>query len=255
MHKKYVFGLMGVLAVALTGCGGSSSSSGDVAHGDTPTLTITSVNALAVAAEVYRVTAVDVPYTASVAMDPLDDTKINANACTDSAALSSGGSGGMMGSGMMDMIFTNCQLATTPLNSAHTLIVNGRCSNNANSATMETVVGDEITFTALGAIMRLHAFSVTRNNDEMTNALGTLHGIYGDAANSVMFNTPMDFAGSAMVPTAGQLVVTGANNTRLRLTVVNGGTDFTLDVDSNGDGTYESTQTLNWNNDFWSLIP
>jgi predicted RecA/RadA family phage recombinase len=262
MYPKYVFGFVASLTLLLSGCGGGGSSdSGDVSHGDTPTLAITAGNALGIAAEVYRVAAVDVPYTASVAMVSGSNTVINSAACVDPNTIGSGSSGGMMGTGMMDMVFTNCQLATTPLNSAHTLTVNGTCSNSVSSvsATIETVIGNEITFTTAGATMRLHAFLVTRDSDDMSNASGTLHGVAGSDANILMFNTPTAFTGSAMVPTAGQLLVTGANNSRLRLTVVDGGTDFTLAVDADGDGVYEYSQSptqQNWNNVFWlPLIP
>jgi hypothetical protein len=274
MYKKYAFGLVAALTLTLAGCGGGSTPD-DVAHSDAPTLVITADtaltagNALDIAAEVYRVVAVDVPYTASEAMDPLNAALINPDACTVSTALSDGGSGGMMGSGMaMDMVFNNCVLRVSP--SSHTLTVNGRCSNSDSGTVTETVTGGVISLTtlkaSLGAVeetVTLHDFSIRRTNDSMNNARGTLHGLAGDVANIVTFatSTSTPFAGTASEPTAGVMVVTGANNSRLRLSIVdNMGTPaFTLEVDADGDGAYDNALPLverDWSTDFWlALIP
>lgn len=64
MQHKYILGVAALMLV-LTACGGGSSDSGDV-----PTLGITTSNALTIAGEVYRVSAVDVPHAAAVAMVP-----------------------------------------------------------------------------------------------------------------------------------------------------------------------------------------
>ena len=65
---------------------------------------------------------------------------------------------------------------------------------------------------------------------------------YVDMATLVPFRYP---TGSTL-PTGGQFVVTGKDNTGVRLTV-NSGTQFTLEVDSDGDSAYDDlTVVLSW---------
>lgn len=237
MNNPSVFHLtfiIAVMAVFVSGCSGTMETT-DVPHGDTVTATIDTTNALSIAASAYRVAAIDVPFTASVAMD--DVGNINAAACTDSSALSGSMTAGMGQMGM-DMQFNNCQLQSANP-SAHALVVNGGCNNTAESASVETVTGDEITFststsTVADHTLSLHGFSVTRDTDNMTKASGTLHLLNDDI---VMFNTTKNFTGTAQAPTAGTMVVTGANNTSVRFTVSSAGF-FDMDVDVNGDGDY-----------------
>jgi len=257
MKHHFLAGSTIGLGLVLAGCGGGMMDNDLVdTHTDLPSVVIDDGNALAIAADVYRVAAIDVPVTASVAMDPQDPNAINTAACTEAGALSSGMDGmGMdmnMGTGMQ-MVFRNCTLVNPP--SSHELMVDGSCSNSGSGG-METVTGNKISFTSQGMTMGLHNFTVVRNNDDMTSARGSLHRPDGGIVN---FETSSDFAGTAMVPTAGTLEISGAGNSRLRLSIVNGGTGFTLEVDADGDGVYDDPQPpeeRNWNNDFWlALIP
>lgn len=253
MNHKLLFGLAATLTLA--GCGGGSSSF-TTTHTDTPSVAISASNALAIAADVYQVAAVDAPFTAALAMDPSDPNAINSAACTDPNAIS-GGTGMMNGSGM-DMMFNNCTLSSSP--STHTLTVDGSCSNVDGSSTgIEVVSGEMIRFRSTGATqgtqqnktLDLHNFTITRSNDNMTSATGFLHRNDG---GTVKFSTQTAFAGTAMTPTAGSLIIVGAANSRLRLSIVNGGTGFTLEVDADGDGIYDAPQPpveQNWNNTFW----
>jgi hypothetical protein len=52
-------------------------------------------------------------------------------------------------------------------------------------------------------------------------------------------------------PDAGQLVITGANNSKVRVTVDAGGVGYasdtvTVETDADGDGTYEDSETVTW---------
>ncbi len=262
MNSKLIIGLAASLGLILIGCGGSPGENLAAVHTDTPTTAISVGNALAIAADVYQVAAVDAPFTASVAMDPNNVNAVNPTACTDAAALSAGNSNNMSGMGMgmgmgMDMIFNNCILRSSP--STHTLTVNGSCTNtDGSSVGIEVVTGKKISFTRQGSMqnktLALHNFAITRNSDDMTNAAGSLHladgGIVKFAATG--------FVGTAMLPTAGSLLITGASSSRLRLTIDSTGTpgtNFTLEVDADGDGNYETSTQYNWNNNFWMLIP
>jgi len=248
MHTKILFALAAGLAVTLTGCGGSDASKiGNVPHGDSPDVTITSGNALAIAADVYRAAAVDAPYTASIAMN--DDGSINGAACTDSSAITGTMvmNGNLMG---MDMNYTACVLTSSP--TGHQITVDGDCSNMQNTDGSETVSGDAITFDAAMNPLTLHAFSVTRTaGDEMMRASGTLHRADGGI---VTFRTTVDFSGPASAPTAGELEITGLNDSRMLLTIDNA-TNFTLKVDADGDGQYETTTQQTWDTDLWMSIP
>ncbi len=86
----------------------------------------------------------------------------------------------------------------------------------------------------LDEVARLYAFSVS----------GTAGG--GGLPGSVSFSTPVPVSGSYGVdPTAGELVVVGADNARLRLTASrNASLKLTLDAD--GDGTADATRTITY---------
>ncbi len=225
-------------------------------HGDAETAVINTTNALSIAIDVYRVAAIDIPFTASKAMK--SDGSINSAACTDPSAIS--GSMGDMSQMGMNMTFNNCQLQDANA-SSHTLIVSGECNNSAESASIETVTGDTMTFSipnnnnSSADTLLLHGFSVTRNNDNLTKASGTLHLVNGEI---VTFNTPVNFSGTASAPTIGSLLITGKDNSTIRFTVLANDL-FTMEVDINGDGDYDDTDenlypSESWSNTFWGDI-
>jgi hypothetical protein len=47
-------------------------------------------------------------------------------------------------------------------------------------------------------------------------------------------------------PSSGVMVITGAANSQLKLTALSN-TQVRQELDANGDGTYESSTTVNWN--------
>jgi hypothetical protein len=67
-------------------------------------------------------------------------------------------------------------------------------------------------------------------------------------ANTFTFSTvtPMRVLGAQTYPSSGQVVITGASNTRLRLTALSN-TQVQEELDANGDGSYENTSVVNWN--------
>ncbi|MDA8179563.1 MAG: hypothetical protein M0T69_08515 [Deltaproteobacteria bacterium] len=58
-------------------------------------------------------------------------------------------------------------------------------------------------------------------------------------------STPFRFLAGSTYPSSGTMIVTGASNGRAKLTVVNS-TSYTIDVDANGDGTYETSSSHTW---------
>ena len=58
-------------------------------------------------------------------------------------------------------------------------------------------------------------------------------------------STPFHFLAGNTYPSSGTMVVTGASNGRVKLTVINS-TSYTVDVNANGDGTYETTSSHTW---------
>ena len=58
-------------------------------------------------------------------------------------------------------------------------------------------------------------------------------------------STPFHFLAGNTYPSSGTMIVTGASNGRAKLTVLNS-TSYTVDVDANGDGTYETSSSHTW---------
>jgi hypothetical protein len=56
---------------------------------------------------------------------------------------------------------------------------------------------------------------------------------------------PLRQLGTDTYPSSGQVVVTGASGTHLRVTALSG-TSVQLELDANGDGTYERSGVFAW---------
>lgn len=112
--------------------------------------------------------------------------------------------------------------------------------------------GSSLSYTDLTGITILSGYSITVTYSNITNnytiaATGTV----SDAA----LNGTMSFSSSTVLagnfnnnpdnPTSGVLLVTGANNSKLRVTALDN-TNVQLAVDADGDGTYETTSTTTW---------
>jgi hypothetical protein len=76
----------------------------------------------------------------------------------------------------------------------------------------------------------------------------TLSGkIYLHEYGSVVISTstPFHFLAGNTNPSSGTMIATGASNGRAKLTISNS-TSYTVDVDANGDGTYETSRSHAW---------
>jgi hypothetical protein len=78
--------------------------------------------------------------------------------------------------------------------------------------------------------------------------IGTLTSSGFTGTQAVSFSTPTTIVrrGTDMYPYTGVLLISGASNSALRLTVISN-SQVREDLDANGDGTYESTTVVNWN--------
>jgi hypothetical protein len=104
--------------------------------------------------------------------------------------------------------------------------------------------------TVLNGLLQSFTFSSTRNNSTYTNSGNFIYAASGSAIGA----TPVSFTVATTVPLVrtapsyphqGSLTATGANNSKVRLTALNS-TTVQIEVDANGDGTYEHTSTTTW---------
>jgi hypothetical protein len=91
--------------------------------------------------------------------------------------------------------------------------------------------------------------AVNANEGTSPSTTVTLNGSFSASAigGRVTVTTvqPVVTLGSDAHPSSGQVVVTGASGTHLRITAVSS-TQVQLDLDANGDGTYESFVVVTW---------
>jgi hypothetical protein len=69
---------------------------------------------------------------------------------------------------------------------------------------------------------------------------------FSSQAISFATPTPMVTRYTDYYPSSGVLLITGASNSKVRLTALSN-TQVSQELDANGDGTYESSTTVNWN--------
>ncbi len=254
--------LIGTLAatLALGGCGSSQQTTPP--HSDSIDFTIDASNALVVAATVYAALGAYVPFVAANAMAA--DGSVNTALC------SSGSVSGEMqmnadGSMGMVMVFDQCTLSPSP--TTHALMVDGRCESTLASDGTRTLKGERVDFTEQAASQNrtwgVHNFQLTLKNEQLASGQAYLH--YTDSEGTATLHVvAKDFAGPAEAPTAGTLTIRGQDSAA-KLTV-NGDGTFDLEVDTDGDGTFETTDLdagelgpvsgigLDWNTYLWNLI-
>lgn len=115
-------------------------------------------------------------------------------------------------------------------------------SGGLAAATTSSGYNDSVTF-ASGFVIR---------TDEATSGASTSVSLSGTLSaqslgGSITISTPQALVqlSSDSYPSAGQVIVTGASGSAVRATVLDD-TQVQVDLDANGDGTYESTATVAW---------
>ncbi len=131
---------------------------------------------------------------------------------------------------------TAISLSTSDSVSVNATLTGSSLSYTKTTGTSETISG--------------YNFSVAYNNSSNAYTVsGT--GTTGNSSlgGTVTFNTTSAFAGNFNNnpdnPISGVLVATGANNSKVRLTALSN-LNVQIEVDANGDGTYESSSTTTW---------
>lgn len=161
-------------------------------------------------------------------------------------------SGSMIASGSFDLqagIITHLQFSMSSLvitDGASSVTASGSIdlwAGNPSTATVNLFLADD--FTGKTVWIDHFTINVTEGIDysDVTES-GT---IYLQDHGFVVVSTAMPFhyaVGSA-TPSSGVLVITGRSNGRVRLTAIDA-TTCSVDVDADGDGTYESTFTHPW---------
>lgn len=98
----------------------------------------------------------------------------------------------------------------------------------------------------------LDTYTIDQNLSVSTENISfTLNSSLLAGSIAVITTQPIRSYLSSTYPYAGQIICTGANNSKLRITVNTGGTGqptdtVTVEVDADGDGIYESSQILMW---------
>jgi hypothetical protein len=91
--------------------------------------------------------------------------------------------------------------------------------------------------------------AVTQNEGTTPSSVVTLNGMFSASSigGRVMVTTlqPVTQYSGDDHPSSGQLLVTGASGTHLRITALSN-TQAQLDLDANGDGTYEQSAVVTW---------
>ncbi len=114
-----------------------------------------------------------------------------------------------------------------------------------------TVTSDSITLQTAQSTTTLQAFTTTYAENELTGVFSwSANGVLTDTrlGGTVHFQTTTTFTGDYDVsdnPASGVLLITGLNGSKVRLTALNV-TQAQVETDANGDGTFETSQTIDW---------
>jgi len=152
-------------------------------------------------------------------------------------------------SGSITMTFSNMTLSGTSVSGDMTF----KLSSTNSSDIGGVLSGSSISVTnATGKVDTLSGYNFTLGYNKSTtaytlDATGTVSR--SDLGGTVSFSTPSTLAGKFSNrpdnPVSGVFLVTGANNSKLRMTAIDN-SYVKLEVDANGDGTYEFATTKTW---------
>ena len=113
----------------------------------------------------------------------------------------------------------------------------------------ETLTMDFVAVASTGESFKMQNFKLVSTYDTFNALLSdSISGrLYDSVSGYIDITTtnPLLYspAGSFYPSSGGPMIITGANNAKIRMTPVNA-TDVTIEVDADGDGIYESTQTV-----------
>jgi hypothetical protein len=147
----------------------------------------------------------------------------------------------------MRMTITNLSIADV----SGTLNVGGTISMNTSGNT-ETITMDFV-LSGTGQSAKFENVVLVTTNDGSVSQLllsESLGGRFYDSTEGyvdVSTTNPLLYspAGSINPSSGGPVIFTGANNSKIRMTPVDS-VNVTIDVDADGDGVYEFSQTVPW---------
>lgn len=200
-----------------------------------------------------------------------DSLTITGNNCNDSSLGSINGSATMTFSNLSGTLGSSSYSAGLTMTFNNLSMVNGQYNVSMNGATSlsETVTGTNAwtstfaapsltstaTYAGVSRSRTLSSYSATETRSpDATYGYLTSFSFAGAVTSSalssqtVTFNTTTSFVtrGGDAYPFSGVLLITGAAGTQLKLTALSS-SQVKQELDANGDGTFESSTTANWN--------
>jgi len=160
----------------------------------------------------------------------------------------------------LTMTFGNLGMAanaySASLNGSITIAGSKSGANDFTQSISTTSLSASATYGAVTRSRALTSFTASETRSADTTYIylsnysvaGTLTSSGFTGTQAVSFTTPTTLVrrGTDMYPYTGVLLIRGASNSALRLTVISN-SQVREDLDANGDGTYESTSVVDWN--------